>query len=68
MVTRVKMNADQSNEGKQRRLIQSLLYSKGVSHHHSHCQTQRQVEEWKSFRVEGEEDFRDALIEGWLLA
>lgn len=45
-----------------------VCYSKGVSHHHSHCQTQRQVEEWESFRVEGKEDFRDAPIEGWLLA
>ena len=34
MVTSVDKNEDQSNEHKQKLFIQSLLYSKGVSHSH----------------------------------
>lgn len=48
----MEINEEHLNETKQRVFIQSLLYNKGVSHHHLKlAEMQRPAKEWESFIV-----------------
>ena len=53
------INEDHPNENKQRLSIQSLLYSKGVGHHHlCLAETPRQARDWGCFTMGKKEGFR----------